>query len=69
MFGLIALIDAAFCGLRFDIKYLVKSFDLKVEPGVGHKGCLTPYSFVENFERYLLIIKRTLITRIIEEKS
>jgi hypothetical protein len=33
MFGLIALIDAVFCGLQFGIKYLVKSFDLKVEPG------------------------------------
>jgi len=37
MFGLIALIDAVFCGLQFGIKYLVKSFDLKVEPG-GRKG-------------------------------
>jgi len=35
MFGLIALIDAVFCGLQFGIKYLAKSFDLKVEPGGG----------------------------------
>ncbi len=37
MFGLIALIDAVFCGLQFGIKYLVKSFDLKLEPGGGVK--------------------------------
>jgi len=35
MFGLITLIDAVFCGLQFGVKYLVKSFDLKVEPGGG----------------------------------
>jgi len=37
MFGLIVLIDAVFCGLQSGIKYLVKSFELKVEPG-GRKG-------------------------------
>jgi len=43
MFGLIALIDAVFCGLQFGIKYLAKSFDLKVEPGGGgRKGFGTP---------------------------
>ena len=33
--------DAVFDGLSFGIKYLVRSFDLKVEPG-GRKGFVTP---------------------------
>ena len=31
----IALTDAVFYGLQFGIKLLVKSFGLKIEPGVG----------------------------------
>ena len=41
MFGLIAFIDAVFCGLQFGIKYLVESFDRKIEPG-GVKVFLHP---------------------------
>jgi hypothetical protein len=39
-------LDAVFCGLQFGIKYLVKSFDLKVEPG-GRKGFETSCTMSE----------------------
>jgi hypothetical protein len=41
MFALMTHQDAVFDGLSFGIKYLVRSFDLKVEPG-GRKGFVTP---------------------------
>jgi hypothetical protein len=41
MIALMTPLDAIFDGLSFGIKYLVRSFDLKVEP-VGRKGFATP---------------------------
>ncbi len=41
MIALMTRLDAVFDGLSFGIKYLVRSFDLKVEPG-GRKGFVTP---------------------------
>ncbi len=51
MFALMTHQDAVFDGLSFGIKYLVRSFDLKVEPG-GRKGFVTPCR-----EYYLLNIR------------
>ena len=41
MIALVTPLDAVFDGLSFGIKYLVRSFGLKVKPG-GRKGFVTP---------------------------
>ncbi len=50
MIALMTPLDAVFDGLSFGIKYLVRSFDLKVEPG-GPKGFATPCKYT--FQIYL----------------
>ena len=42
MSGLSALMDAVYCRLQFGIKYLVKSFAFKFEPGWGRKRFAIP---------------------------
>ncbi|CAF3993794.1 unnamed protein product, partial [Rotaria sp. Silwood1] len=57
-------INAVFYGLQFGIKYLVKSFYLKVEPG-GEEGFATPCT-----NRWLIninIILRCLIQNLTED--
>ena len=46
MIALVTPLDAVFDGLSFGIKYLVRSFGLKVKPG-GRKGFVTPCTMRE----------------------
>ena len=51
MIALVTPLDAVFDGLSFGIKYLVRSFGLKVEPG-GRKGFVTPCRMVTKSSIY-----------------